>query len=92
MKLPKLGLGTASAATITFGLVYGIRCDIYASTTGRGDPPACWLTAASLAGVGVGYDKGFNTINPDLRDPRAPKPSAPIKRAGIVPKRKQEDE
>lgn len=58
-------LGNASLIAIIFGVGYLIDCRL-----GGGDVDKCWLTGASLAGIGTvgrtAYHAGYWTPNPGI--------------------------
>lgn len=70
----------AKIGAIIFGIGYGVRCEIaynYSPTSVPLGWNQCWVTAGITAGLpieamaeGAGFNRGFNTYNPNLRATR----------------------
>ena len=84
---------SASTMTALLGLLYLVDCRI---TAGWNNAQAnnCYLTGFPLMGIGVagrgGFQVGYRTYNPQLRDPRNDSDPPPNPAVAVPPKEKIE--
>lgn len=65
-------IGSVSVLAVLSGIVYIVDCRTWAQN--GAEIQGCYLTGLPLMGIGAagkgGYDIGYNTLNPALREPR----------------------
>lgn len=77
-------MGTSAALAALMGAVYLVDCRITAGKD-RQAADSCYFVGLPIMGIGVagksGFNAGFNTFNPALKDPRETTPKPPTRRA-----------